>query len=333
MINIVSNHAWNSAIGGPAKVFGNLTRGLDKIGYPYVINRDMNATERLWIQDDLEALRYMGESHAHKVVGPNLFVLPRDIPNGTRFDGAVYLQPSIWARDVFVEAGFQACPVEIWPVGIDTDIFTPSDAKPSRLQILIYHKNRAPQELVQIMKAVYDLNLPVTLMIYGRYKEAEYIEAVRKSSLIIWHGTHESQGIALAEALACDVPILVCDATRLSQAYGNYEFPAEVTDWHVTSAPYFDDQCGRKIIDLTQLKTDIESMLDNRERFTPREYILQNLSLECQARAFVGLWERWGLTFEQGLAETAKTTRRWSVSFSVRLRTKIKSLARTSITS
>jgi glycosyltransferase involved in cell wall biosynthesis len=322
VINIISTCANSTRGAGPYKVFANLVKGLDKIGYPYVINRDLNARRRLWIHDDVTALRYTNYSRAFKVVGPNLFVMPRDIPPEIDLHGALYLHPSEWAKRVWERVGFDACPIEAWPVGIDTEMFRPSVRKPSAPRVMVYHKKRNPQELSHVFEVLHEMGLPYTLLIYGEYHESEYVEVLKETTFIIWHGCHESQGIALLEALACDVPVLVCDATRLSQARGSYPFDELVKDFPVTSAPYFDDTCGVKITDLSDLKSSLEFMLDNLDGFASREYVLRNLSLEKRARAFVALWERWGLTFEQGLAETARTNRVWSIPLSVRVRAK-----------
>lgn len=312
MINIISTCANSDRITGPQKVFSNLIKGLDNIGYPYVINRDLNATKRLWIHDDIIALRYMHRSKACKVVGPNLYVMPSDIQAGIRFNGATYLHPSPWAVRVWQCAGFESCPLAAWPVGIDTDEFKPSSLSVARSQILVYHKERDPEELKFILNTLQDMKMQYSCVTYGYYNEPEYQELLAKASFIIWHGTHDSQGIALQEAMACDVPILVCDVSSLSQAYGSgYQFDSSFFDIQVTSAPYFDEMCGVKITDLSRLKESIEFIFDKLEHFAPRQYILENLSLEAQAETFVRIWERWGLSFDSGKSESINSSKAW----------------------
>ena len=314
MINIISTCTNSDRITGPQKVFSNLVKGLDKIGYPYVINQDLNSTRRLWIHDNITALRYMHRSKACKVVGPNLFIMPSDIQTGIRFNGATYLHPSPWAVRVWQCAGFDSCSLAAWPVGIDTDEFKPLSLLGARSQILVYHKQRDPEQLKFILNTLQDMKLKYSCVTYGNYSEPEYQELLAKASLIIWHGLHESQGIALQEAMACNAPILVCDVTSLSQAYGGrYQFDPAFFDIPVTSAPYFDDRCGVKIVDLSRLKESIEFMFENLEHFAPRQYVLENLSLEHQAEAFVNLWNCMGLSYDNGLRETISGSRLWKV--------------------
>ncbi len=313
MINIISTQAHATQVRGPYKVFANLVKGLDRIGYPYVINRDLNATKRLWIHDDVTALSYMQHSKAYKVVGPNLFVLPSDMPPNISFANTIYLQPCEWAKQMWAYAGFSACPLQSWPVGIDTDEFSPApnSVNSAEKQVLVYYKRRDPQELPRIFSALHSLGLSYRLVLYQSYSETEYKQLLSDTSFVIWHGGAESQGIALQEAMAMNVPILLCDVASVSQTHGGYPFASQFHDLPVTAAPYFDENCGIRITDLDVLPTALHQMLQQCDMFQPRDYVLGHLSLEGQARAFIALWERWELSPEQGRTETATNRRAW----------------------
>jgi glycosyltransferase involved in cell wall biosynthesis len=324
MINIISTQVRASKINGPFKVFKNLIKGLDKIGYPYVINRDLNATKRLWIQDDLVALRYLRHSKAFKVVGPNLVVMPQEIPAKVDLTDAVYLFPCEWPARLWKNLGFYACRTAIWPVGVDTDEFQPSTISDSERRVIVYHKDRDVQELVTILETLHALHLPYRLVLYGRYSEKDYKELLSETSFIVWHGCHESQGIALQEAMACNIPVLVSDATSLAQAKSSYIFPANLSGFPVTSVPYFDEMCGIRITDLRRLGDAIEKMVAMRKMFQPREFVQKNLSLEKQARELVDVWMRWGLSAEDGYREQTSTSK----SFSIPMMDRVLRLAR-----
>jgi len=313
MINIISTCANSPSISGPQKVYANLIKGLTKIGYPYVINKNHNATHRLWIHDDHIALKYLRKSKAFKVIGPNLFVLPDQIPKNISFDGALYLVPSEWVKKLWMHLGFSLCPIAVWPVGIDTDTFQLPAVRHHKVKLLIYHKQRNKDELTEIISLLQCLQLPFQLIEYPLYQERDFLELLKCTSFVIWHGCHESQGIALQEVLACNIPILVCDATTLLQQVPA-QFDVSLAEFPVTSAPYFDESCGVKITDISFLKSAIEFMLDNLKNFSPRKYVLKHLSLGDQAKAFVDLWEHWGLTFKMGLKEDAKNATAWRYS-------------------
>ena len=310
MINIISTQSASSVVTGPAKVYRNLVKGLNAIGYPYVVNRALNSTERVWVHDDVVALRYVSRACAKAVVGPNLYVLPQDIPPKTNLRGVLYLQPCEWAILVWRAAGFDACEMAAWPVGIDLDEFCPWIGPEARTEVLVYHKLRRGDELERICASLDGAAVPYRVMRYGSYKEADYTAALQHAGLVVWHGRHESQGIALQEALAMDVPVLLCDVQRLSEEVGG-NFPSELDRVPVTAAPYFDEACGRRAGSLDEVGAVAEDMLLRRSSFSPREYVRANLSLEGQARRFVALWEYFGLTFEDGLVEKQISNRAW----------------------
>jgi len=310
VINLVSTQACSDVISGPAKVYRNLAKGLGLIGYPYVVNRALGSTSRVWVHDDPVALRYVSRSGARAVVGPNLFVLPRDIPPQTDLAGMLYVHPSPWVIAVWTAAGFDACPMAAWPVGIDLDELHPTKPPEARYGVLVYHKLRRRDELQRIRDSLDRAAVPHEVVRYGFYDQADYVNALRDTCLVVWHGRHESQGIALQEALAMDVPVLVCDVKSMSEEEGG-AFPPELDELPATAAPYFDTRCGWRTYALDDVGGMAAQMLAERSSFSPREYVEENLSLEAQARRFVALWEHFGLTLEEGFSERSKSNKAW----------------------
>ena len=98
---------------------------------------------------------------------------------------------------------------------------------------------------------------------------------------------HETQGIAYQQALSSGVPILAWDRGGFwrDPAY----FPHKVVFEPVTSVPFWDDRCGRRFSDFTDFEMKWNAfwmeMQDN--CFKPRDYILENLTLEKCARDYV----------------------------------------------
>lgn len=304
MLNVVSTAASNGGWGGATKVYRNLVKGLQVLGYPYVVNRDLDSTQRLWIHSDVFALPGLKRTRAKAVLGPNLFVMPSDMPKGIDFSDALYLQPSEWVVRLWRHVGFDACDLTPWPVGVDTDVFTSRSRDTRALSVLVYFKRRRPAELDAVTQILDRIGLANRVLHYGSYTEEGYRAALASTSFVIWLGCPESQGLALQEALACDVPVLVWDATRLEQAsqVGMYVFNPSLGDFPVTSAPYFDESCGLRIADRSELPDAIARMREAWQGFGPRAFVLQHLSLAGQARAFLHLWtKKWGLASEGGL--------------------------------
>jgi len=296
---------------------------LDKIGYPYVVNRDLNATKRLWIHDDLDALRFMGKSKAFKVVGPNLVVMPKDLPIGVNFQNAIYLQPSEWAAQLWQNQGFDACPLRAWPVGIDTEEFQPSIVPENQRKVLVYHKQRDVRELTLILETLHEMRIPYWLMLYGHYNEQDYKQYLSQTSFIIWHGCHESQGIALEEAMACDIPVLVWDVTSLAQAFSAYKFSEDLARFKVTAIPYFDDLCGIRITKIESLEGAIQEMFKRFTEFHPRQFIVDHLSLERMAKALVNMWTNLGLNYDAGFSERLTSSKSFRLPIKERIRRRL----------
>jgi glycosyltransferase involved in cell wall biosynthesis len=179
-----------------------------------------------------------------------------------------------------------------WPVGIDTRVFRPGEQQ--RTRILVYHKWRDPNELAQLISVLSNKGLQYDLVRYGAYEEREYVEKLLRARYVIWHGGHESQGIALQEAMACDVPIVVWDVTSLAQFYSGgagYCFGPTERDLPATTAPYFDLACGIRVTSVDELTIAVERMEGEWDRLHPRVYVEEHLSLEKQARELVAMFD------------------------------------------
>lgn len=309
MINIISNSYISRHISGPKKVVDNLIMGLDKIGYPYVINKRLDACKRLWIHDDKEALMLASSlpKDINVVVGPNIFVLPRNIPMDIPMQKMVYIHPSDWAKEFWIEFGFERCPIEVWPTGIDTEQFKSKNF--NKDIVLLYCKQRYPMEIDFAERILKKNNINYIKILYGTYREDKYIKLLSRSKYIVWVGRQESQGVALQEALAMDIPILVCDVPRVGHWSVDEKtagiFNEEENNYtNTTSAPYFNELCGVIIKDMNYLEDHIQLFEKIYCEFKPREYVVTNLSVEKQAREFVHIYEKYfGLGFEDGVSK------------------------------
>ena len=121
-------------------------------------------------------------------------------------------------------------------------------------------------------------NLNINVHVFGytsKYKEEDYINYLHNSRFGIWLGRHESQGFALEESLSCNVPLFVWDVTSMNQEYGyNY------SDIPATSIPYWDNRCGESFTNISEIQDKFQKFMDNLTSYKPREYILENLSMD-----------------------------------------------------
>jgi len=329
MINIISKSIVEGGINGPQKVVSNLIKGLDILGYPYCINKALDTTSKLWIHDDLVALKEASERKLKAVVGPNLYILPRDVPKDLDMSNFVFISPSKWSTDFWRDFGFDKCPQDFWPVGIDTVEYSPS--KKIKDGVLIYFKQRYEEELLKIEGVLKNKNIKYNIIKYGSYTESEYKKALAKSRYVIWLGRHETQGIALEEALSTNTPILLCEVKFLGQWVPTKKessfFTKEQNEYkNVSAAPYFNDECGIKIDNLDKISEKIDYMESNFLSFSPRKYVIENLGLKKQAQEFLKLYEKhFNISLEDGRKEKPLNKGNWiNAKFSYIIYLKIK---------
>lgn len=131
-------------------------------------------------------------------------------------------------------------------------------------------------------------NLTYSTIVYGQYNEEQYKLALSRSRYMIFLCEHESQGLAYLECLASGVPILAwdqgwcLDPNRYS--WGQPDIPA-------TSVPYFDDRCGMRFANVDEFPRRLDEFLEQGrgDHFSPRDYVLENLTLEACSRRYVDI--------------------------------------------
>jgi glycosyltransferase involved in cell wall biosynthesis len=97
---------------------------------------------------------------------------------------------------------------------------------------------------------------------------------------MIFLSEHETQGLARLQAHSCDVPVLAWDKGGFweNPAY----FPHKVCFSPVSSVPDWDARCGVKFKNIEEFPARLEEFLNllAEGSFAPREYILENFTLE-----------------------------------------------------
>ncbi len=149
------------------------------------------------------------------------------------------------------------------------------------IHYFVYFKGRHPNTLTIMKSFLKAVNVNYLIFNYNtKYSENEYIECLKKYKYGIWIGRHESQGFALEEALSMNVPLLVWNVKSINEEYGcNYpDIPATVI-------PYWDNRCGESFTELQDLPNIFNVFISKLETYAPREYILENLTMEiCEKR-------------------------------------------------
>ena len=272
----------------------NLLKGLDFIGQKYILNRNVKAYEWNWIHDSIDGLIEVAVQRIPAVLGPNIVVWNSDFPIfcPKLHTDSIYLHPSTWPLNMWKQLGFRDCKLKSWPVGIDISAFKIDKNKRKKENVLIYYKGRQPCLLAKIVEEVIRLGYKPKILVYGHYSE-EFFKIILEQCIFgIWVGSTESQGIALEEAMASDLPLIVLDCVNLNDCYppGACFIPKQIQEMTATSIPYFSEKCGIRILSISELELAIETMAQNINSYNPSQFVQETLSLELCAKKFVSFF-------------------------------------------
>ena len=73
-----------------------------------------------------------------------------------------------------------------------------------------------------------------------------------------------------------------------------FYFPHKIKYQPVSSVPYWDKRCGLKFKDHLEFEPKVNSFLEllKSNQFNPRQYILENLSLEICAQKYLDIYNK-----------------------------------------
>ncbi len=279
--------------GGQARVFLNLCAGLDILGIPYRIN-GYRYIERH--PDELACIigkpHVLNKTHWRNPIlfGAAVYSHPLADPDLLkRLPVRKVLVPGEWMRQMCEP--YYGDTVVDWPVGIDTDSWTRDPDNQKTFDFLLYDKVRWEHEnyratlIEPIRQELSRRGFTYSEIRYGYYQEETFREMLRRCRAMIFLCEHETQGIAYQQALACDIPILAWDRGGYWQDPEFY--PHRVKFGPVTSVPYWDERCGRTFADAAEFPERLSQFCVDLTHYSPRDYILQNLTLEICARKYL----------------------------------------------
>lgn len=232
--------------------------------------------------------------NASKIVyGPHNFVLVEGLwkrGHHTFPSNCYYNVLSDWVNTLEEEVGGLSLTPKVLPFPVDIDKFRPSDQEKT-LDCFVYFKRRHSSEIEFVAEELKNRGLTYKVITYGSYSEEEFIDTIQRSKFGIWIGTHESQGFALEETLACNTPLLVWNSTSMFdersmdvQVYGQYRGIYKLA---ATSHPYWNESCGISFSSRNEFVDNLNRMLESYDQFQPRAYIENTLSPLACAERFV----------------------------------------------
>jgi len=282
-------------VGGVERVFLNLCAGLDLLGIPYHVNlpfKKLRIGDRVGVLGRGKGCLKGYDKPIPIVAGIGLMTHPTEWPDLCQnYPIKVYLQHCEWAADIY-RPYYGADKVDLWPVGIHTDKWVPSPKVHKDIDVLIYDKIRWRRDedteprAHHMEELVKSRGLSYHTLTYGSYNPEEYEMALSRCRSMVFLCEHESQGLAYQEALSCNVPILAWEnGYCLDPNYDQWE----QNPVKASSVPFFDDRCGMKFKGLDDVTDTFDEFWESviTSSFNPRDYILENLTLERCAADFL----------------------------------------------
>lgn len=285
---------------GPDVVLSSLIRGLNlhTNEISYNINpRAKDLAEVVHVLWNPEALIWAINQKKKGVIkkliaGPNISILPT-------MDGRVLcdqeidiiLQPSQWTKQAYTTS----CPeisekIKIWPAGVEIPELKPeTDSSKENISnnkkdtYILFKKDFPDDTFKTILSQLEQSDVQIKIMTYGSFKQNEYFEALRNAKGMIYLQKVESQGIALQEAWARNVPTLVWYS-------GQFTYPDSFPSITVTgniNAPYLTDACGYFFDNVDDFSYKFNEFRHNIDKFTAREYCIEHLSDSISAQKYI----------------------------------------------
>lgn len=230
------------------------------------------------------------------VLGPGLYDHPRLAPRLMEDPrNRSYLVSSEWMRRLY--ARYYGDAVRIWFAGIDADRWDDTSTHPKDVDVLVYDKiywdrEKHEMELVRpILDRLERRGLRVLVLRYGTYDHEAYRQALSRSRSMLFLCANETQGLAYQEAMASNVPVIAWDQ--------GYWMDPRRQEWEeepvpASSVPYFSEECGERFRGLGEFDGAFERFWAGLDGYTPRSYVVRELSLEKSAEAYMACYAEAG---------------------------------------
>jgi hypothetical protein len=214
--------------------------------------------------------------------GPNIVITSADY-NGLAGSPEIdlYLVNSEWTKAAYIiDNPSLEGRVDIFPSGVDIDFWKINKIESSRLRLGFYHKRPEPNLYRECKRIAENQHAEVLDIFYGLHDHEQLKSVLATLDFVVYFVEQESQGIALAEIWATDTPTIVWNP-----GYWHYQNK----NYACSSAPYLTSHTGAFFRDATTFLNLFEKGAFKTDVYTPREWILNNLTDEISASHFLNV--------------------------------------------
>ena len=285
--NILSRIRNRHKVSGPTLLMKNTLLGLKRIGICVVKNPSLYHLNQnpIWLPSGDLALLSQAEiellSKTNLTLGPNIdFFKVDNIDVISKLKHVKILVPHHWVISPLRKILPNDCQILIWYSGIDTDFWQKKRNSLREREVLIYLKNSSDVENLKFSKEYLRKHeLRFTVLEYGSYTQSQFKSILNRVNAAIWIGGTESQGLALLECWAMNVPTLVLKKETWYNSDGQ-PFPA-------SSAPYMSDPLGQFSNSTDFSEDDFERFFSGLKDFSPRESVQETFNLAICASSLL----------------------------------------------
>jgi hypothetical protein len=230
-----------------------------------------------------EALRQAAELKRQDTIrtliaGPTNALLPHEASGVMLIPEIdVLIVASEWVRELTASlAPSVATKLRVCQAGIDPDYWRRTAYTRTRRPV-VYWKDSPETLCVDVEDVVMAAGLQPVRIKYGDYEADTYKAALDGAPFAVFLSTFETQGLALAEAWAMDVPTLVWDPQTETQ-WAGAPFRA------ASSAPFLTGVTGLTWKTLDELEQRVKEVMNAPEQFASRAWVCAHMTDELCAR-------------------------------------------------
>lgn len=291
-LTILTAPLGGGSAGHPA-VMRSLLTGLTQAGVPFNYNPsrlDDVGDAVAVIADTLalkQAIAWKKSGRIKTLVGgPNLVVVPTEANSIIKSpELQMFLSPSQWPMDFWREVDPTIrLTIGIWPAGVDETFWQPSNHdKSNNKNVLIYCKAQSdgPNFYAQVEQHIRSHGWNPIRITYGSYGQQQYKDVLDQCRFAVFLSRSESQGLALAESWAMNVPTLVWNP-------GSNLIAGRIFNG-VSAAPFLTASTGlfwKNFDDLVALLQQFDAWYP---QCNPRQWVLENMTDKISAHILLDL--------------------------------------------
>jgi len=260
-----------SYLRGPQSVALNLQAGLAEIGANFRFNQKPQASVAAVLNGTNALAWAIAQKKAGKfqkiAAGPNIVVLPQD-SNGILTNPLIdaIIVPAEWVKNAYEKNAPELTgKIFVWPVGVSLPEL---DNITKDIDFLIFDKLGDKTLSLEITRHLKVQNKKICYIEYGKFRPQDYPKLLKHAKAMVYLGKTESQGIAMFEAWAANVPTFVLGQDD-------------------TASPYLTSQSGMLFGTAEDFKNKLPQFLST--SFSPRKYIEENFTLAKSAQAYLNI--------------------------------------------